>query len=481
MIALAADTVRTNPFVEFRLDSVADPAAMLPALRQFLFGNRRATVVATCRRTAFGGDFEGTAEEQIAILREAALAGCSLVDMEVETAEELGDASLQAMRGAGAAVILSWHDFTSTPALEPVLDRMRPFAPDMYKIVPTAQTLHDALTLIDLLEKHGGNGDLVAMSMGFKGVLTRVLGPRFGSVFTFASADGHGGTAPGQVSLSVLRDLYRVEKISSETAIYAVAGQPITGSMSPRMHNTALADADMDAVYLPLETSDAAELHDVVVRLDIHGLSITMPLKEAVMPLLAFRDTTVEQAGACNTLLRHRDGKLAGFNTDVGGIVGPLARRIQLEGARILVLGAGGAARAAVFGLKERGAEVWLLNRTTSRAEMLGAESGSHVQTRETLAQTHFDAIINSTPYGMRSQTLDAPITEAEMNCRVFFDLVYNPIETPLISAARTRGIDIIPGIAMFVEQGVRQFELWTEHTAPEGEMMRVVREALGA
>ncbi|AFL87375.1 3-dehydroquinate dehydratase [Terriglobus roseus DSM 18391] len=481
MIALAAETVRTNPFVEFRLDSLADPAAMLPALRQFLFGNRDVTAVATCRRKAFGGDFGGDARAQIAILREAALAGCRLVDIEVETAEELGQAALEELRGAGAAVILSWHDFQATPELEPVLERMRPFAPDVYKIVPTAKTLRDALRLIDVLEKHGGEGNLVAMSMGFKGTLTRVLGPRFGSLFTFASADGHGGTAPGQVSVSVLRELYRVDEISSQTAIYAVAGEPITGSMSPRMQNTAFADAGMDAVYLPLETSDPKELLEVAERLNIRGLSITMPLKELVMPLLAFRDRSVEQAGACNTLLRHRDGKLAGFNTDIAGIVEPLARRITLKGARVLVLGAGGAARAAVYGLVERGATVFLLNRTTERAEMLAAESGARVQARETLAETYFDAILNSTPYGMRGQTMDAPITQAEMNCRVFFDLVYNPLETPLIVAARARGAEIIPGVAMFVEQGARQFSLWTERAAPEGEMLRVVREALNA
>jgi 3-dehydroquinate dehydratase/shikimate dehydrogenase len=479
MIALAAETVRTNPFVELRLDSVADPAAMLPSLRKFLQANGKVTTVATCRRRAYGGDFTGSAQEQVAILREAALAGCSLVDMEVETAEELGPTALAQLRAAGAAVILSWHDFASTPDLEPVLARMRPFAPDLYKIVPTARTLRDALQVLDLLQKHGGNGDLVAMSMGFKGVMTRVLGPRFGSSFTFASAEGHSGTAPGQVSLGVLRDLYRLENISAKTAIYAVAGEPITGSMSPRMHNTAFANAGIDAVYLPLETSDVEELRAVVERLDIRGLSITMPLKEAVLPLLAFRDRTVEQAGACNTLLRHPDGKLAGFNTDVSGIVGPLARHITLDGARILILGAGGAARAAVFGLIDRGAQVWLLNRSANRAEMLAAESGARILSRDSLAESPFDAIINSTPYGMRGRTMDAPITASQMNCRVFFDLVYNPIETPLITAARARGSEVIPGIAMFVEQGVRQFGLWTESTAPEGEMLRVVTEAL--
>jgi 3-dehydroquinate dehydratase/shikimate dehydrogenase len=481
MIALAEQTARNHAFLEFRLDSVAEPAAMLPSLREFLNGRGDVTAVATCRRKAFGGDFDGTAQEQVSILEEAARAGCRLVDIEVETAEELGGAAIAMLRDAGATVILSWHDFKATPDLEPVLARMRPFSPDIYKIVPTAQTLRDALRVIDLLQRHGEAGDLVAMSMGFKGTLTRVLGPRFGSLFTFAAAEGHAGTAPGQVSLSVLRDLYRVESISSGTPIYAVAGEPITGSMSPRMQNTAFASASMDAVYLPLETSDATELQEVIERLDIRGLSITMPLKEAVMPMLTFRDRSVEQAGACNTLLRHRDGSIAGFNTDIAGIVEPLARRIRLEEARVLVLGAGGAARAAVHGLTERSAKVFLLNRTVERAEMLAAEAGAQVQPRETLPETYFDAIVNSTPYGMRNQTMGAPILPGEMNCTLFFDLVYNPVETPLIATARARGADIIPGVAMFVEQGVRQFELWTERTAPQGEMLRVVLEALNA
>jgi 3-dehydroquinate dehydratase/shikimate dehydrogenase len=481
MLALAERAAGTCTFLEFRLDSVAAPTAMLPGLRQFLSAHKNITAVATCRRKAFGGAFLGSAVEQIAILREAALAGCALIDIEVETAEELGEAALTNLREAGAAVILSWHDFAATPDLDPVLVRMQPFAPDFYKIVPTAQTLRDSLRLIDLLEEHGTQANLIAMSMGFKGVVTRVLGPRFGSVFTFASPDGDAGTAPGQISVSILRDLYRIDHITPRTAIYAVSGAPITGSMSPRMHNTALASAGMDAVYLPLESTDPEELREVIDRLNVRGLSITMPLKETVLPLLSRRERAVEQMAACNTLLRYDDGKLAGFNTDVGGIVGPLERKIPLQGARVLVLGAGGAARAAVFGLVDRGAHVFLLNRTTERAEALASESGAQVQPRETLAQTHFDIILNSTPYGMRGQTMEAPITEAEMNCRIFFDLVYNPIETPLVAMARARGADVIPGVAMFVEQGVRQFEIWTERTAPEGEMLRVVREALGS
>jgi 3-dehydroquinate dehydratase/shikimate dehydrogenase len=356
---------------------------------------------------------------------------------------------------------------------------MKPFNPDFYKIVPTANSLRDSLRVLDLLESHGRPGNLIAMAMGFKGILTRVLGPRFGSAFTFASPNGREGTAPGQVSVGELRELYRIDRITPKTAIYAVAGQPIGGSKSPLMHNTAFAATGTDAVYLPLETAAAGELLEVVERLDIRGISITMPLKEAVMPLLTRTEESVRAVQACNTILRYADGALAGFNTDVGGITGPLEHLTSLQGARVLVLGAGGAARAAVFGLHRAGAKVSILNRTVAKAEMLAMEFGARVQRRDTLAQSHFDIIVNTTPYGMRNQTMEAPITEAEMNCTIFFDTVYNPVETPLIQTAKARGIQTIPGVAMFVEQGVRQFEMWTERDAPEGDMARAVLDSL--
>jgi 3-dehydroquinate dehydratase/shikimate dehydrogenase len=468
-------------FVEFRLDSLAKPAAAIGALRECLTERPGMTAIATCRRNAFGGGFAGSAREQVEVLVAAARSGCALVDIEVETAEELGTNVLEALREAGASVIVSWHDFAATPDLEAVYARMTPFAPDFYKIVPTATSLRDSLRVIDLLEKHGHDGNLIAMAMGFKGMLTRVLGPRFGSVFSFASANGSEGTAPGQVSIQAMRELYRVEAITAKTAVYGVAGQPITGSKSPLMHNTAFGATKADAVYLPLETTDATELQDVVGRLNVHGLSITMPLKESVMNLTSFKDESVLAMGACNTILRYADGTLASFNTDIGGIVEPLQRRMDLSGKRVLVLGAGGAARAAVYGLMSAGAKAWVLNRTVSKAQTLAAEFGGHVQDRAKLVDSHFDIIVNATPYGMRGQTMDAPITQAEMNCKLFFDTVYNPMETPLIIAARGRGIETIPGVAMFVEQGVRQFEIWTERIAPEGEMARAVVDALEA
>lgn len=479
MFQQAATLAAANPFFEFRLDSLPNAYGVLGELEQFHDSHPHVVSVATCRRSAFGGTYAGTAQQQVSFLAQAAAAGPGLVDIEVETAEELGSEALDGLRAAGAAVILSWHDFCSTPDLLSVFHRLDAFAPDFVKIVPFAQSLTDSLRMIDLLEAHGADGRLIGMSMGRKGVLTRLLGPRYGSAFTFAAADGTEGTAAGQLALGTMRNLYRVAALTPQTAVYAVAGEPIGASLSPRMHNTAFSAAAIDAIYLPLETANPLELQVVIERLGIRGLSVTMPLKETVLPLLASRSDEVERMGACNTLLRMRDGTLIGHNTDVAGIVDPLEQRTSLASKRVLVLGAGGAARAAVFGLQHRGAEVYLLNRTVSRAEALAKETGAQIQPRNTLLTTHFDILINSTPYGMRGKDMDAPITADEMNCDLFFDLVYNPIETPLLQLARARGIAVIPGAAMFVEQGVRQFRMWTGIDAPRDAMTQTVLRVL--
>jgi 3-dehydroquinate dehydratase/shikimate dehydrogenase len=178
-------------------------------------------------------------------------------------------------------------------------------------------------------------------------------------------------------------------------------------------------------------------------------------------------------------VLRALDGKLYGFNTDVAGITGPLEKRMPLAGAKVLVLGAGGAARAAVFGLREKGASVFILNRTAETAQKLARQSGSKTIRREALAKTSFDAIVNATPVGMAGNKA-APLLEAkDLNTKLVFDLVYNPLETPLLHLARQLSIPIITGVEMFVHQGARQFEIWTGKPAPEEEMFRVVLHAL--
>ncbi|HET7442893.1 MAG TPA: shikimate dehydrogenase, partial [Terriglobales bacterium] len=165
---------------------------------------------------------------------------------------------------------------------------------------------------------------------------------------------------------------------------------------------------------------------------------------------------------------------LYGFNTDVAGIVRPLERRVSLEGSKILVLGAGGAARAAVFGLKERNAEIWILNRSAGPAQRLARQAKARLLKRADLKKLSFDVIINATPVGMGSSR-ESPLKEEEIRTRYVFDMVYDPPETRFLKLAQSRGAEVIPGIEMFVHQAARQFEIWTGKPAPWDEMLRVV------
>jgi 3-dehydroquinate dehydratase / shikimate dehydrogenase len=216
-----------------------------------------------------------------------------------------------------------------------------------------------------------------------------------------------------------------------------------------------------------------------VREIPIHGLSITMPYKEAILPFLDNTDSHTTKIGACNTVVRAQDGKLYGFNTDTSGVVRPLERRLStLQDAKILVLGAGGAARAAVFGLAERGAEVFILNRSAEAAKKLARRAHARTLKRADLKKHVFDVIINATPVGM-GNTRETPLQEKEINARYVFDMIYDPLETHFLQLAKQRGAQIIPGIEMFVHQAARQFEIWTGKPAPQDDMLQVVMSSL--
>jgi 3-dehydroquinate dehydratase/shikimate dehydrogenase len=261
--------------------------------------------------------------------------------------------------------------------------------------------------------------------------------------------------------------------------VYGVAGDPIRSSLSPLMMNTAFRRETVNAVYLALQTKNVEDLFKLAREIPIQGLSVTMPLKEAVIPFLERTDPLSAKIGAVNTIRRFPDGKFYGFNTDVDAIVRPLERRLSLRDAKILVLGAGGAARAAVFGCRDKGAEVWILNRTPETAQKLARQAGAKTLKREALAKQSFDVIINATPTGMSGNKTPSILAPEELNARMVFDLVYNPIETPLLRMAKQKGLGVISGVEMFVQQGARQFEIWTGKPAPEEEMLRVVVHSL--
>ena len=479
MLEKASVAVKETPFLEFRLDYLDKPLLALPKLKHFFADNTAATGIATCRRQANGGKFSGTVAAEVEILSKAAAAGFHLFDLELESVEALKKGELQKLRETGAALIISHHDFSATKDLDGIYERIAPFQPDFMKIVPTAKTLTDNVTLMHFLERMADHSDIIGICMGDAGIISRVLGVRAGSAFTFAAATPGEETGPGQIAARTLIETYRIDQVDTATKVYGVAGNPIKSSLSPVMMNTAFRRETVNAVYLALQATKIADLLKLVQEIPIQGLSVTMPLKQEIMAHLEKTDPLSAKIGACNTVLRAQDGKLYGFNTDVAGIIGPLEKRMSLRGAKALVLGAGGAARAAVFGLRDKGAEVFILNRTPETATKLAKQAGAKTIKKEAVAKTAFDVIINATPIGMAGQKGSQLLEAKDLNTKLVFDLVYNPVETPLLRAARQQNIPIITGVEMFVYQGARQFEIWTGKPAPEEEMLRVVIHSL--
>lgn len=477
MIESAESLAQDNPFVEFRLDYLKQPLAALTKIRSFLETHHYVTAIGTCRRADNGGKFKGSLAKQLEVLAKANAAGCQIVDLEMQSALKSKPEALARLRSRGR-LLISFHDFRATRNLDGTLEKMLKIPADFYKIVATATTLSDNVAMMKFLQAHSDKHALVGLCMGEQGIISRVLGVRSGSVFTFGAVSVDLQTAPGQVNARDLRAIYRIEQVDPATRVYGVAGDPIEHSLSPVIMNAAMRRENVNSVYLPLHAKTLKDLLYCIREIPLHGLSITMPYKQSIVEHLDNTDAHTTKTGACNTVVRGQDGKLYGFNTDIAGVIRPLEQRLTIENAKVLVLGAGGAARAAVFGLKERGAEVWILNRTSAKGQKLARQAKVHSIKRADLRKLAFDVIINATPIGM-GNTRDCPLKDEEIKARVVFDMVYDPVETRLLQVARAKGIAVIPGIEMFVHQAARQFEIWTGKPAPADDMLRAVTIAL--
>ena len=477
MVERAESLVRDNPFLELRLDYLTQPLAALPKLKNFVDLHPEATFIATCRRAVNGGKFKGSVANEVTILRKAADSGFQLVDLELQSVESLKAAELRELYDR-VGLIISHHNFNATKNIDRQFAEMTQYPADFYKLVSTATSLHDNVVMMRLLEENSARHEMVGLCMGEQGIISRVLGVRAGSVFTFGSAAKGEETAPGQVLAGELRDVYRIEMVDQATQVYGVVGDPVSHSLSPVMMNAAFRRETVNAVYLALHAKSLKDLLACVKDIPIRGLSITMPYKQDILSVLENSDPLTRQIGACNTVVRAADGKLYGFNTDVAGVIVPLEQRMSLAGARVLIVGAGGVARAAAFGLKNKGAEVHLTNRTAEKGQTLARQAKVKYMKRPEVAKQQFDVIINATPVGMGANKL-APLEEKELNTKYLFDLVYTPAETKLVKMARAKNIQVIPGLEMFVQQGARQFEIWTGKPAPVAEMAYVVTKAL--
>jgi shikimate dehydrogenase len=260
---------------------------------------------------------------------------------------------------------------------------------------------------------------------------------------------------------------------------FALFGNPIAQSLGPLMHAAAFAQLGVPATYTAYRVDEAAEIVATIRRLDLAGASVTIPFKETVMPLLDGLDAAAEAIGAVNTI-HCREGRLIGYNTDGIGLLRDMEAWTTVRGKCFVVLGAGGAARAAVYGLREAGASPIVVNRTESRAQELAERFGCPWEPMDAIGELVVDGLINTTPIGMFPNSERSPLP-AEKIARFghVLDMIYNPIETRLLRDATAAGCAIRSGLGMFVHQGAEQIRLWTGCEPSRDLMERAVRERL--
>jgi 3-dehydroquinate dehydratase/shikimate dehydrogenase len=463
-------------FLEFRLDFLDNPRKGAEAIGAFLQNFPECILLATCRRHQNHGKFNGSIEEQFAVLDVAVNSGAHAIDVEIETAEAAHD-RLAHFRGR-TEVIVSYHNFEATPPMDTVINRLLKVQADAFKIVTTARKPSDNVRVL-AAAKALPKQRLIVLAMGELGFPTRVLSPVFGGVYTYAAPMCADGTAAGQVSAKYLRHLYRVEKLRKSAKIYGVIADPVRHSISPAVHNRAFQSRRIDAVYLPFLVAPAC-LRDFFVmadRLPLSGFSVTIPHKQKIIRYLDVVEPLARRIGAVNTVWR-KAGKWRGTNTDAAGVTGPLSRLMRIQNASVLIVGNGGAARGAACALSDAGAKLAVVGRNPDRVRALAKVTSAEPLLREQLTGRKFDAIVHATPLGMFPHVNEC-FFDGDIPADVVFDMVYNPMETLLLKRAREQGKTAVAGIEMFVEQAVRQFELWTGDTAPRAVMQKAALEAL--
>jgi 3-dehydroquinate dehydratase/shikimate dehydrogenase len=331
---------------------------------------------------------------------------------------------------------------------------------------------------------------MIPIAMGPAGLATRILGPSRGAFLTFATLDQGSETANGQPTVSELRNLYRVDRLNPDTQITGLIGLPLSHSVSPHVHNAALQSVGVNGVYMPFPVRDVvAFLKRMVhprtreIEWNIRGLSVTAPYKSRVMDALDWIEPTAAELGAINTIVVEGN-ELHGYNTDILAFIQTLVSHFgEMVNAKCAVIGAGGAARAVIWGLKQMATNVTVFARNEGQAKTLARELEVDCLPFNDAKFGEFDLVINATTLGtVGDQESETPaLAEQLTGARLACDLVYNPEETLFLREARQAGCKTLGGLPMLVRQAMEQFKLWADTDAPEQVMVQAARAALMA
>lgn len=417
--------------------------------------------------------------------------GAYLMDLELEVAEAF--ASQRTPPGPALdwnRVICSHHDFACVPDdVVQIYERMARTPARILKIAVQATDVSDCVPLFRLLDRaRAQKREMIAIAMGMEGIATRILGPSRGAFLTYGALQAKSATAPGQVTANDLKRLYRIEEINQQTLITGLLGLPVAHSISPHIHNAAFEASGVNGVYIPFEVSDLESfmrrmIHPRSREIDwnICGLSVTAPHKSAVIEYLDWIEPAAREIGAANTIVVG-ENELHGYNTDAAAFLDSLKEVSGVETpARCAIIGTGGAARAALWGLQRQGANITVFGRNREKARALAEGFGASSAPFDSVSFAGFDVVVNATTLGTSGRNeSETPATAEQLRgARLVYDLVYNPTETQLLREARTAGCQTVSGLAMLVAQAAAQFKLWTGAEAPREVMLAAASTAL--
>ena len=442
--------------------------------------DRPTPVVVTCRRPEDRGRWRGTEDQRLAILREAIVSGIEYVDLE-------GDIAGKIPRYGDTKRIVSYHNFEETPLhLPDILEDLSQKDPDIIKIVTMANAPSDNVRMLEMVER--SEIPLVGFCMGELGIPSRILCGKYGAPFTYCSFSKERELAPGQLSYAETKALYGFDRINADTKVFGLLGDPVAHSHSPLLHNAAFRKTKLNAVYLPFRVppellTDTLEEFD---KLGINGYSVTIPHKEEALTK-GTPDDHADDIGAANTLFK-ADGLWNSTNTDYSAALDALEAMMaergdpSIDGRRVLILGAGGVARAIGLAMARKGAAVVLANRTRERGQSLAAELGCQFINWENRGSEHAEVVINCTSVGMHPKVDETPYEEHWLRDNaIAFDTVYNPENTLFLKNAQARGCDTVSGLDMFVRQAAQQFKIFTGLEPPIEYMRETLRRGLSA
>ncbi|MGB2937274.1 MAG: type I 3-dehydroquinate dehydratase, partial [Phycisphaerae bacterium] len=372
-------------------------------------------VIVTYRPRREGGLYDGPEGKRLETLRQAARLGARYIDVEHDALRSLGDVPPDRL-------IVSYHNFERTPEdLAAIHARLARMGAAVVKVAVTANHILDTVPVLRLLKE--ATVPTIALSMGERGILTRILAPKFGGFLTYAADNGGREAGPGQVTVGEMCNLYRVGRIGPGTQVYGVIADPVGHSLSPRIHNAAFAETGLDAVYLPLWVEgDAAKFVSGVREFNFDGYSVTIPHKQSVMRAMDEINPLARRIGAMNTVQRRTDGSLFGTNTDITAGIAAIEAVVGkgwLKGKRALMIGAGGVGRAMAFGLADAGADLTITDIDPKRAEALASEVSAvtvpsafrvlPVPSKEPFGPSS-ELILNCSPVGMHPNVDASPI-----------------------------------------------------------------------